>query len=132
MLKLLRKYQKSIFAIVAVMVIGSFSFFGTYGALQSEKRQEEDVVIGKVLDGSRLSSKDVQQLSRFLDSDFQDAMNGNGGANLLNDGFLRNDIFKCGLGTLFFGRMVAFTRDFLCSSYLENIKSRFLQLLRLW
>ena len=74
MLKLLRKYQKSIFAVVAFMVIASFSFFGTYGAMQSESHKEEDVVIGKVLDGSDLSSKDVAQLVRFLDTDFHDIM----------------------------------------------------------
>ena len=104
MLKLLRKYQKSIFAVVAFMVIASFSFFGTYGAMQSESHKEEDVVIGKVLDGSDLSSKDVAQLVRFLDTDFHDIMNGDGrgGANLLNDGVLRNDILKSGLGSLVF------------------------------
>ena len=56
MLKLLRKYQKSIFAVVAFMVIASFSFFGTYGAMQSDVPKEEDSVIGKLIDGSNLSS----------------------------------------------------------------------------
>lgn len=65
MLKLLRKYQKSIFAVVAFMVIASFSFFGTYGAMQSDVPKEEDSVIGKVIDGSNLSSKQVRQLVRF-------------------------------------------------------------------
>ena len=102
MLKLLRKYQKSIFAVVTVMVIGSFLFFGTYGAIESGPQREEDIVIGKLLDGAKLSSKDVAQLCRFLDSDVHDAMNGNSGANLISDGFLRNDILKNGLGLLIY------------------------------
>ncbi len=104
MLKLLRKYQKSIFAVVAFMVIASFLFFGTYGAMQEDRPREEDFVIGKVLDGGNLSSKEVAQLVRFLDTDFLDIMNGDGrsGANLLNDGFIRNDILKAGLGVLVF------------------------------
>ncbi len=102
MLKFLRKYQKSIFAVVAFMVIASFSFFGTYGAMQSDVVKEEDSVIGKVIDGSNLSSKQHRQLVRFLDSDFQDVMNGNSNANMLNDGFIRNDIIKAGLGAALF------------------------------
>jgi GcvH upstream region-like protein len=104
MLRYLRKYQKAIFAVVACMVIASFSFFGTYGAMQPEKRIEEDVVIGKTLDGRDLSSKDVAHVGRFLDSDFYDMMNlsGSGSANLLNDGFVRNDLLKTGLGQFIF------------------------------
>ncbi len=104
MLKYLRKYQKVIFAVVACMVIASFSFFGTYGTMQPEKRVEEDIIIGKALDGSDLSSKEVNQVGRFLDTDFYDIMNfsGRGSANLLNDGFVRNDLLKTGLGLFVF------------------------------
>lgn len=104
MLKILRKYQKAIFAVVAFMVIASFSFFGTYGTIGVERYEEEDKVVGQAIDGSDLSSKEIAQLTRFLDTDFQDVMNGDGrgSVNLLNDGFLRNDILKSGLGALLF------------------------------
>jgi GcvH upstream region-like protein len=103
MLTLLRKYQKAIFAVVAFMVIASFSFFGTYGSINSDLPKEEDVVVGKVLGGGNLSSKTIHQVERFIDSDFYDVMAGLGGsANLLNDGFLRHDLVKSGLSNLLF------------------------------
>jgi GcvH upstream region-like protein len=103
MLALLRKYQKAIFAVVAFMVIASFSFFGTYGAVKSDLPKEEDVSLGKVLGGGNLSSKTLHQVERFLDTDFFDVMAGLGGsANLLNDGFLRNDLVKSGLASILF------------------------------
>ncbi len=84
------------------MVIVSFLFFGTYSAIQTDVAKEEDSIIGKVLDGSGLHSKDVNRLGRFLGTDFHDVMAGNGGANLLNDGFIRKDIVGSGLGSLIF------------------------------
>jgi len=101
MLKILRKYQKGIFAVVAFMVIASFSFFGTYGAINSGRPEEEDKIIGKAIDGSSLSSREITHLTRFLDTDFKDVMSG-GPANLLNDGFIRNDLLRSGLGPLLF------------------------------
>lgn len=104
MLAYLRKYQKIIFAVVACMVIASFSFFGTYGAIQAEKINEEDVVVGKTIDGKELSSKEIAQVSRFLQTDFYDMMSSpqRGDANLLNDGFVRNNLLKTGLGQFIF------------------------------
>jgi len=101
MLKLLRKYQKAIFGVVAFMVIASFSFFGTYGTLRPDRVQEEDKVIGKAIDGSSISSLEIAYLERFLDTEFHDLMNGAGGSvNLLNDGFIREDILANGFGPL--------------------------------
>lgn len=104
MLAYLRKYQKVIFAIVTCVIVASFSFFGTYGAIQTEKVHEEDIVIGKTIDGKSLSSKDLAQVSRFLQTDFYDMMTspGRGDANLLNEGFVRNDLLKNGLGSFIF------------------------------
>ncbi len=102
MLGLLRKYQKGIFSVVAFMVIVSFLFFGTYSAIQTDAVREEDAIIGKVLGGSELHSRDVNRLVKFLGTDFHDVMAGNGSANLLNDGFIRTDIVGSGLGLLIF------------------------------
>ena len=100
MLKLLRKYQKAIFGVVAFMVIASFSFFGTYGTIRPDRVQEEDKVIGKALDGSSISSLEIARLERFLDTEFSDLMNGGSSVNLLNDGFIRKTILESGLGSL--------------------------------
>ncbi len=54
------------------MVIVSFLFFGTYSAIQTDVTKEEDSIIGKVLDGSGLHSRDVNRLGRFLGTDFHD------------------------------------------------------------
>lgn len=104
MLQLLRKYQKGIFVVVAIAVILSFSFFGTYSAITSGPRKVKDKQIGKALDGSSIYSQEIASLIRFLKTDVQDvAVLEQGGANFLNDGVLKKDILGTGLGMMLMG-----------------------------
>lgn len=65
MLEFFRKYQKALMVVVAIGIILSFSFFGTYGVLSSFERKKE-IVIGKRIDGSDLLYSEVKQLTSLL------------------------------------------------------------------
>jgi len=98
MLGLLRKYQKVIFAFVAVIIFVSFSFFGTYSSFAGQKKAP-DRTIGHLLGGGKLKESELRGMVRFLATDRQDyeLMQQGGYPNLLNDGVLRNDFLATGL-----------------------------------
>lgn len=104
MLGLLRKYQKIIFAIVTVVIIVSFSFFGTYGAMSGNRVAIVDKIIGKGIDGSDIRELEIENLVKMIDTDANDMMilEGKGSANILNDGVVRKDIFESGFGKKIF------------------------------
>ncbi len=102
MLQLLRKYQKGIFIVVAITVILTFSFFGTYSAVASNAPKEKDLKIGKSLDGSAIYSKEIEDLVHFLSTDALDSpiVETKGYVNLFNDGVVKKDIFETGIGLM--------------------------------
>lgn len=110
MLELLRKYQRYIFIFVTVIIIASFSFFGTFSTFdEGEKRV--DRVIGHAIDGSPMHLLEVKQLAHFISTDREDMPQGRGGIpNLTNDGVVRYD---------FLGTHLA---DLLVESYFEPLR----------
>ena len=110
MLEFLRKYQRYFFILITIMVIASFSFFGTFNTF-TEEEVKEDRILGRAIDGSPLKLSQVQQLSRFLSSDRQDfLMRPNEVPNFCNDGVIRYDLLQTGLA------------DLLVSSYFDVLK----------
>ncbi len=105
MLTVLRKYQKSIFLVVTVMVIASFVFFGISSSIRGHVK-EKDFRYGTLFDGSSVSGRQVAQMVRFLSSDRDDVMvyEGRGTPNLLNDGVLQNDIIATGIAHEIYSR----------------------------
>ncbi len=99
LLKFFRKYQRFFFVIVTVVIVVSFSFFGTYSSFVNSD-DVRDEVIGKAIDGSNLFKKEVEDLSRFLSTSVQDAPLLNQGkmANLLNDDVVKKDFLLTGMG----------------------------------
>ena len=81
MLGFFRKYQKIFFVFVTVVIVISFSFFGTFSTVL---RQDEmsDREIGTAIDGSKMSHKEVELMKRFLKNNYEE---GGKAANLLND-----------------------------------------------
>lgn len=65
MLEFFRKYQRSFMVVVAVVIIVSFSFFGTYSSLSSSG-EKRDFVVGRTVDGSKLTYSEVRQLACLL------------------------------------------------------------------
>ncbi|MCH9612969.1 MAG: hypothetical protein S4CHLAM102_14690 [Chlamydiia bacterium] len=103
MLKQLRKYQKFIFAIVATIVISSFTFFGTYNTLNRTARPV-DLKVGVAIDGSAVYRSEIDLLMRMLETDQDDGgvLEGRAVPNYFNDGVIKRDILATGLGGMLF------------------------------
>jgi len=98
MLDFFRKYQRFFFLIVTGVIIISFSFFGTYNTIPESNYHEQTVF--KAVDGSEISRLELEQMTRFLETDAEDKLlwGGQWGPNFLNDGVLTEDFLKTGLG----------------------------------
>jgi GcvH upstream region-like protein len=97
MLHHFRRYQKYIFIVVTFVVIASFSFFGTYSAINSRAPQEEEVF--RTLNGYPVTRSEMDEMTRFIATDSQDKLRFSGawGPNFLNDGVLVKDFLQTGL-----------------------------------
>ena len=100
MLGLLRRYQRALFLVVTVVIIISFSFFGTYNTLGTNERANP--LAFTAVDGSAVYRSDVDDMVLFLGSDAIDKVEYGGvwGPNFLNDGFIRKDLLGTGLASL--------------------------------
>ncbi|MFA6119311.1 MAG: SurA N-terminal domain-containing protein [Parachlamydiales bacterium] len=103
MLSFLRKYQKIFFVIIAVVIVVTFSFFGTQGVI-SEVKKVKDEDIAQAVDGSKIKLSEIEKMSLFLSSDSEDysIKQTQIRANLFNDGVLKNDIFQSGIAKIIF------------------------------
>ncbi len=101
MLDFFRKYQRYIFVVVAVVIIISFSFFGTHQAMNAPQKIQ-DRCIGQAIDGSKIMKSEVDQLVRFIWSDQSDITLAEKGMlpNFFNDGVIRKDLMGTGMGVL--------------------------------
>ncbi len=90
MLQFFRKYQRVFFLIITFVIIISFSFFGTQ--VNAPTKEIKDKKISQTIYGKPVTYRQVQLLSNFLDSKWDDQTN----PNLFNDDVLVNDIFKPG------------------------------------
>ncbi len=113
MLEFFRKYQRYFFIVITVMVIASFSFFGTYSTF-TDGEKKDDRTVGYAIDGSPILSYQVHQMARFISMDGEDPPQGRGVMpNFLNDGVIRYDFLRAGLA------------DVLVSAYFEPLKEGF-------
>ena len=100
MLAFFRKYQKYFYTLITVIIVISFSFFGTYGATQDDGYQ--DVVVFTAVDGSAVKRSELERMALFLGTDARDMQNFGGvwGPNFFNDGVIEKDILKTGIGAI--------------------------------
>lgn len=113
MLEFFRTYQRYFFFVITVVVIASFTFFGTYSTF-GEEPERKDRMIGRVVDGSAMMLSEVQKLSRFISTDREDALQGKGLVpNFCNDGVIRYDLLKSGVA------------DILVKEYFDGLKGDF-------
>jgi GcvH upstream region-like protein len=100
MLNFFRKHQRIFFIFVTTLVVLSFSFFGTYGARNSET--STDRAAFKTIDGSTFMRSDLERFAMFIGTDNDDKIRFEGvwGPNFLNDGVLRKDFLETGLADL--------------------------------
>lgn len=101
MLEFFRKYQRYFFIVIAIVIVISFSFFGTHQTLTASK-QVEDYPIGKAVDGSQMRKQEIDEISRFLWSDRMDLQLAEKRImpNFFNDGVIRKDLLSTGLGVM--------------------------------
>lgn len=95
MLTFFHRYQRAFLILVTVVIIGSFSFFGTFSTL-SQGKKEQDFTLVRAIDGSKINHSQVVNLSRFLASDREDGSR----PNFCNDGVIRYDLLQTGLADL--------------------------------
>lgn len=95
MLEFFRRYQRGFFIVITVVIVISFSFFGTYQTFES--KEQEDKVAFTALDGSKVRRSEVTDMVAFLTSDSHDYLFSGGSGNPLNDGVLASDILESGL-----------------------------------
>ena len=114
MLEFFRKYQRYFFVVIAVVIVISFSFFGTHQAISGPK-ETPDRPIGAAVDGSQMRKKEIDEISRFLWSDRMDMQLTEKRImpNFFNDGVVRKDFLSSGLGVM------------LASEYFESIRDSF-------
>ncbi|HEY5235001.1 MAG TPA: SurA N-terminal domain-containing protein, partial [Rhabdochlamydiaceae bacterium] len=97
MMNFLRKHQKKTLMIVTVMIIASFTFFGTSATLNSREISDKKVAIA--LDGSPIMERELAAMVRFMTM----------GTNEM----LKNDLMSTGLTTI------------LAERYFEELKGDF-------
>jgi len=100
MLDFFRKYQRYFFLGITIVIIISFSFFGTYNTLSENPMREQTAFTA--VDGSRISRADLDEMVVFISTDNDDKTlyGGVWGPNFLNDGVLKKDLLQTGLAKL--------------------------------
>jgi hypothetical protein len=97
MMNFLRKHQKKLFIVITVIIIISFTFFGTFSTMGA--REIPDKKIGVAIDGSAIMERQLYAMVRFL--------------SLGTNEVLKNDLMSTGLTTL------------LAEKYFEELKGDF-------
>ncbi|MBN4066747.1 hypothetical protein JYU14_01530 [Simkania negevensis] len=100
MLQLLRRYQKVLFIVVFVVIVISFSFFGTFAAVTQDSLGDQ--VAFTAVDGTEVKRRDFDPLFAFVSSDVNDIMLTGTvfGGNALNDGVIGKDFLRTGLAQM--------------------------------
>lgn len=100
MLHFLRKHQKYFFFVITVVVIMSFSFFGTYDTLSGNAIHEQ--IAFTTIEGTKVTRADLDAMVNFITTDNDDKrlFGGAWGPNFLNDGVIRKDILETGLAEI--------------------------------
>ncbi len=100
MLEFFRQYQRYFFAIVTVVIIISFSFFGTYSSLPTDAYRDQ--VIFTTVDSTTVKQYEFDQFVTFISTDMEDKvrLGGGWGPNFLNDGVIKKDFLQTGLASI--------------------------------
>lgn len=98
MLHHFRKYQRWIYIVITVVIIISFSFFGTYSTIATPSAP--DPVAFVAVDGAKVHRSELEEMALFLGTDSQDKwmLGGVWGPNFLNDGAI-HDLLITGLAS---------------------------------
>lgn len=100
MLHFFRKYEKYIFIVITVVIVISFSFFGTYQTL--DRPEYVDKKAFTAVDGSTIKRSEVEEIVRFIGTDSEDKLlfGGAWGPNFLNNGVIKEDFIETGFAQI--------------------------------
>lgn len=111
MLDFFRRHQRYFFVIITIVIVISFSFFGTYSTLSDSSFREQ--IAFKNMNGTDVTRHEVDEMVHFLGTDASDKLyfGGSWGPNFLNDGVIRKNFLETGLASE------------LALAYAEDVKS---------
>lgn len=111
MLAFFRKYQRFFFLVITVVIVISFTFFGTYSTLQ--RTHYVDKTAFTAIDGTEIGRQELEELVLFLGTDHEDKLlqGGRWDPNFLNDGVIKKDFLETGLA------------EILAEPYLQDLRS---------
>ncbi len=95
MISYFRRYQRAIYIVITIVIVLSFSFFGTYSSFNKGSFSGDDIVVARLVDGTKVYKSEFDRYLQFLLTN--PLSGGEGGKNFLNNGFLETAI----LGTPF-------------------------------
>jgi GcvH upstream region-like protein len=97
MLHFFRTYERYFYAAITVVIVITFSFFGTYNQIANTGWSNEAAF--QAVDGSKISRTDLQNMVHFISTDGEDKLlfGGSWGPNFLNNGVIKQDFLQTGL-----------------------------------
>lgn len=100
MLAFFRKYQRYFFIVITVVIVISFSFFGTNQVVPEAQHGEE--MAFRAIDGTAVSQQELDETLRFIATDNDDKIlfGAELNPNFLNDGVIKKDIIQTGIAEL--------------------------------
>lgn len=100
MLDFFRRHQRYFFVLITIVIVISFSFFGTYNSLSDSPFREQ--IAFKAVDGSVVTRHQLDEMATFIGTDASDKVlfGGTWGPNFLNDGVIRKNFLEAGLGVI--------------------------------
>lgn len=100
MLGFMRKHQKYFFVIITIVIVISFSFFGTYSTLAGNSIHEQTAFT--TVNGQEIPRQDLEEMALFIGTDSEDKklFGGVWGPNFLNDGLIKKDFLETGLAEI--------------------------------
>src|SRR5579871_6574614 len=100
MLQFFRTYQRFFFIIVTVVIVISFSFFGTFSSLSQTSALPDRVVVTGV-EGSPIMHRDLQALCELIAFSSVDRVDRqHQRLNLFNDSVIEKELMATGIGMM--------------------------------
>lgn len=100
MLDFFRRHQRYFFIVITIVIVISFSFFGTYSSLSDSPFREQ--IAFKTVDGTVVTRHELDEMATFIGTDASDKLlfGGMWGPNFLNDGVISKNFLETGLGII--------------------------------
>lgn len=100
MLEFFRTYQRIFFILITIVIVISFSFFGTYSALPTDNLQTDPAF--RTVDGTTVTKAELNEMVLFLSTDINDKLlyGGAWGPNFLNNGAIRKLLLQTNIAEI--------------------------------